>query len=74
MMGTIKPSKDRDLVAGDSKVDSKWNNKAKKPLDKIGDKPKSQGKSSNSKKKNSHNKKGKGEMNKCTYSGTIFHP
>ena len=31
MMGTIKPSKDQDLIAGDSKVDSKSKNKAKKP-------------------------------------------
>ena len=31
MMRTIKPSKDQDLVAGDSKVDSKIKNKAKKP-------------------------------------------
>ena len=29
MMGTIKPSKDQDLVAGDSKVDSKSNKKEK---------------------------------------------
>ena len=31
MMGTIKPSKDQDLIAGDSKVDSKRKKKAKKP-------------------------------------------
>ena len=31
MMGTIKPSKDQALIAGDSKVDSKSKNKAKKP-------------------------------------------
>ena len=33
MMGTIKPSKDQALVAGDSKVDSKGKKKLKKPLD-----------------------------------------
>ena len=31
MMGTIKPSKDQDLIAGDSRVDSKSKKKAKKP-------------------------------------------
>ena len=31
MMGSIKPSKDQDLVAIDSRVDSKGNNKRKKP-------------------------------------------
>ena len=30
MMGTIKPSKDQDLVAGDSRVDSKGKKKSKK--------------------------------------------
>ena len=33
MMGTIKPSKDQDLVAGDSRVDSKRKRKAKNPPD-----------------------------------------
>ena len=41
MMGTIKPSKDQDLVAGDSKVDSKIKNKAKKPLEQKRDKKQS---------------------------------
>ena len=31
MMGTIKPSKDQAMVAGDSRVDSKIKNKAKNP-------------------------------------------
>ena len=31
MMGTIKPSKDQDLVAGDSRVDSKSKKKDNKP-------------------------------------------
>ena len=31
MMGTIKPSKDQAMVAGDSRVDSKSKKKAKKP-------------------------------------------
>ena len=41
LMGTIKPSKDQALVAGDSKVNSKDKKKVKKPLDKKGDKSKS---------------------------------
>ena len=36
MMGTIKPSKEQALVAGDSKVNSKDKKKAKNPLDKKG--------------------------------------
>ena len=32
MMGTIKPSKDQALVAGDSRVDSKGKKKSKKPM------------------------------------------
>ena len=42
MMGTIKPSKDQALVAGDSRVDSKSKKKAKNPLEKKRDKSKSQ--------------------------------
>ena len=38
MMGTIKPSKDKDLVVGYAKVDSKGNTKARKPPDQKGDK------------------------------------
>ena len=34
MMGTFKPSKDQDLVAIDSRVDSKCKNKSKKHLSK----------------------------------------
>ena len=41
MMGTIKPSKDQDLVVGDSKVDSKSKKKSKKPLEPKRDKNKS---------------------------------
>ena len=38
MMGTIKPSKDQALIAGDLKVDSKGKKKAKKPPEKKRDK------------------------------------
>ena len=41
MMGTIKPSKDQALVAGDSRVDSESKNKAKNPPDQKRDKNKS---------------------------------
>ena len=41
LMGTIKPSKDQDLVVGDSKVNSKDNKMAKKPPYQKGDKSKS---------------------------------
>ena len=41
MMGTIKPSKDQDLIAGDSRVDSKSKKKAKNPLEKKRDKKQS---------------------------------
>ena len=41
MMGTIKPSKDQALIAGDLKVDSKSKKKAKKPPKKKRDKNKS---------------------------------
>ena len=41
-MGTIKPSKDQDLVFGDSKVNSKDTKKAKNPPCKKGEKAKSQ--------------------------------
>ena len=42
MMGTIKPSKDQALVAGDSRVDSKSKKKSKNPPEKKRDKNKSQ--------------------------------
>ena len=74
MMGTIKPSKDQDLVVGDSKVDSKGKKKDKNPPYKKRDKSKSHEESSNSKRKNSQKKKGKGEMSKCAYCGKGFHP
>ena len=66
MMGTIKPSKDQALVAGDSRVDSKGKNKAKKPPEKKRDKNKSQEEPQGSK-KNFQKKKKKGEMIKCAY-------
>ena len=57
MMGTIKPSKYQDLVAGDSRVDSKRKKKSKKPNEQKRDKSKSQEEPQGSKKK-----KNKGEM------------
>ena len=66
MMGTIKPSKDQYLVAGDLKVDSKRKKKYKKTHEKKRDKEKSQEDSSGSK-KNPQKNKNKGEMSKCTY-------
>ena len=51
MMGNIKPSKDRDFVVGDSKMDSKGKKKDKNPPEQKGDKTKSHEESSNSKKK-----------------------
>ena len=41
MMGTIKPSKDQALIAGDLRVDSKSKNKSKKPPEKRRDKKQS---------------------------------
>ena len=41
MMGTIKPSKDQALVAGDLRVDSKGKKKSEKPPEKKRDKNKS---------------------------------
>ena len=41
MMVTIKPSKDQDLIAGDSRVDSKIKKKAKNPPDQRRDKKQS---------------------------------
>ena len=64
MMGTIKLSKDQDLVAGDSRVDSKRKKNSKKPPEKKGDKNKSQEEPQGSKKK-FQKKKNKGEMSKC---------
>ena len=66
-MGTIKPSKDQALVAGDSRVDSKGKKKAKKPLEQKRDKNKSQEEPQGS-------KKNKGEMSKCTYCSKGYHP
>ena len=64
MMGTIKPSKDQDLVAGDSRVDSKGKNKAKKPPEQKRDKNKFPEEPQGSK-KNPQKKKNNGEMSKC---------
>ena len=65
MMGTIKPSKYQDLIAGDSRVDSKSKKKAKKPPEQKRDKNKfSEPQGS---KKNYQKKKNKGEMSKCAY-------
>ena len=50
MMGTVKPSKDQDLVSRDLKVDSKRKKKDKNPPKKKRDKAKSQERSSVSKK------------------------
>ena len=66
MMGTIKPSKDQDLVGGDSRVDSKIQKKSKKPPKKKRDKKKSLEEPQGSK-KNHQKKKNKGEMSKCAY-------
>ena len=74
MMGIIKPSKDQDLVAGDSKVDSKSNKKSKNPLEQNRDKSKSQEDPSSSKKNFQKKKKNKGEMSKCTYYSNGYHP
>ena len=64
MMGTINPSKDQDLVAVDSKVDSKRKKKTKKTPEQKRDKAKSQEESSGSK-KNPQKKNNKGEICKC---------
>ena len=66
MMGTIKPSKDQDLVARDSRVDSKRKNKAKNPPNQKIDKSKSREEPQGSK-KNYQKKNNKGEMSKCAY-------
>ena len=66
MMGTIKPSKDQDLVAGDSRVDTKGKKKSKNPSQQKRDKSKSQEDPSGSK-NNFQKKKNKGEMRKCAY-------
>ena len=63
MIGTIKCSKDQDLVAVDSKVDSKIKKKYKNPLEQKRDKAKSQEESLGSK-KNPQKKKNKREMSK----------
>ena len=72
MMGTIKPSKDKDLVVGDSRVDSKRKKKDKNTLEQKRDKSKSQEELQSSK-KNSQKKKNKGEMSKCTYCSKGYH-
>ena len=66
MMGTIKPSKDQALIAGDLKVDSKSKKKDKNPPEQKRDKKQSPEEPQGSK-KNYQKKKNKGEMSKCTY-------
>ena len=66
MMGTIKPSKDKALIAGDLKVDSKRKKKAKNPPEQKRDKKQSPEEPQGSK-KNYQKKKNKGEMSKCAY-------
>ena len=73
MMGTIKPSKDQDLVAIYSRVDSKRKKKDKNPPEEKRDKSKSQEEAQGSK-KNSQKKKNKGEMRKCAYCSKGYHP
>ena len=73
MMGTIKPSKDQDLVSRDSKVDSKGKKKAKNPPKQKRDKNKSQ-KDPQGFKKNLQKEKNKGEMSKCAYCNKGYHP
>ena len=73
MMGTIKPSKDQALVAGDLRVDSKGKNKSNKPPEQKRYKNKSPEEPQGSK-KNFQKKKNKREMSKCTYCSKGFHP
>ena len=73
MMGTIKPSKDQALVAGDFRVDSKGKKKSKKPPEQNRDKKKSLEEPHGSK-KNPQKKKNKGEMSKCAYCSKGNHP
>ena len=73
MMGTIKPSKDQALIAGDSKVDSKSKKKAKNPAKQKRDKKQSPEEPQGSK-KNYQKKKNKGEMSKCAYCNKGYHP
>ena len=68
MMGTIKPSKDQALVAGDSRVDSKRKKKSKNTPEQNRDKNKSPEEPQGSK-KNYQKKKNKEEMSKCAYCG-----
>ena len=72
MMGTIKPSREQDLVSRDSRVDSKGKKKSKKPPDQKRDKSKYQEDPSGSK-KSFQKKKNKGEMRKCAYCSKGYH-
>ena len=72
MMGTIKPSKDQDLVVRDSRVDSKRKKKHKNPPEQKRDKKNSQEEPQGSK-KNFQKKKNKGEMSKCAYYSKGYH-
>ena len=73
MMGTIKPSKDQDLVVGDSRVDSKCKKKAKKPPEQKRVKNNSQEEPQGSK-KNSQKKNNKGETSRYAYCSKGYHP
>ena len=73
MMGTIKPSKDQALVAGDLRVVSKSKKKAKNPPEKKRDKNKSLEEPQGSN-KNYQKKKNKREMRKCAYCSKGNHP
>ena len=75
MMGTIKPSKEQDLVAGSSRVDSKGKKKenSKMPPKQERDKTKSQEESLGSK-KDPQKKKNKGEMSKWACCSNGYHP
>ena len=72
ILGTIKPSKDQDLVATDLRVDSKGKNKANKTPKQKRDKNKSQEEPQGSN-KNFQKKKNKGEMSKCAYCSNGYH-
>ena len=64
MIGTVKPSENQALVAGDLRVDSKGKKKAKKAPEQKRENNKSPEEPQGSK-KNPQKKKNKGEMNKC---------
>ena len=73
MMGTIKPSKDQALIAGDLRVDLKSKKKSKNPPKEKRDKKQSR-EDLQGPKKNYQKKKNKGEMSKCAYCTKGYHP